>query len=133
MALSLTLEFLNADKTYGTPNYVVHNLRCHLTRPHGKYHPDGPQRCERIEVKVMAPGKSDLRLLAWYVNRTVKSGRVLAVLPATSRSASDTKVEIVFTDAVCFQLEEEYDVATYDCRMLTLSFEAEKVTIQEVV
>ena len=130
MALDTYFQFGEEGKypTDDKSKHRIRGMRCHVMRPHGKYHPDGPARCERLEITIVAPGLQDLQFMDWYVNRTSKSGHVVINMPTEALDGS-TQMEIVFKNAVCFRLEEEFDLPTTGVRLLTLSFEAEEMKI----
>lgn len=110
-----------------TTQYLAYRVKCHIMRPHGKYHPDGPIRVERLEVTVAAPGSTNTSLLNWYVERTALDGFIFIPMP----TAQAPTMEIKFEGGVCFRMVEDYNVDSPEQRFLTLSFEATKVTIQE--
>ena len=123
MALIASLQFGDNDNGLYTRTYNVCDVKCHTLRPHTKYLPDGAAKCERIEITVVAPGKEDLTLLEWYVNRSAMSGRVLIVMSNEAKLDVLAEKEIRFENAVCFQLSEEYHIDNGFRRLLTLSFQ----------
>ena len=131
MALLATLQFGDNDNRRYSKEYLVSKVRCHIQRQHNRYHADSTPRCERLEVTVVAPGKEDLTLVDWYISQTPISGRVAIALSNEAKfNVSDTK-EILFEDAICFRLAEDYDINA-GRRMMTLSLETGSLTIDDV-
>lgn len=122
MALIASLQFGDNESKLYWQSYTVCDVRCHTMRPHTRYVPDGDARCERIEVTVVAPGKQDLTLVEWYVNRSAMSGRVVIEVPSEPKFGTSTEKEILFENAVCFRLSEKYHIGGGYRRLLTLSF-----------
>lgn len=122
MALIATLQFGDNDSRQYTKTYTVSEVKRHLVRSHNRYFPDGPVRCERIEVTVVVPGREDLTLIDWYVNRSVMTGRVVVAMSNDAKSEAGAEREMLFEDAQCFSLTEDYDIDSGVRRRLTISF-----------
>ncbi len=131
MALLANLQIGDNDTRRYAKSYLVTEVRCHVYRRHNKYLPDGPSRCERLEVTVVTPGKQDLTLIEWYVKQSSLSGRIVVEM-SNSQSSSDQPREIYFNDATCFKLEENYNIDQSSRRVLTLAFEADELTIDDI-
>ena len=101
-------------------------------RHHNQFHPDADARCERVEVIVVAPGKENLNLFDWYISGNSISGRLLFDLSSMHGGEFTTSKELLFEDAYCFSLAEDYHVDSSNRRYLKLSFMAEKIIVNDV-
>ena len=132
MALIASIQFGDNDSRLYSHSYNVCDVKCHLMRPYNRYLPDGRARCERVDVTVVAPGKTDLTLLDWYVNRSSMTGRVVIAMSNEAKLDVSAEKEILFENAVCFRLAEDYHIDSDNRRLLTISFEADVLTIDNV-
>ena len=131
MALLASLQFGDNDNKRYSKEYLVSDVRCHIQRQHNRFYADSNAKCERLEVTIVAPGKEDLTLIDWYVSQSLMTGRVvIAMSNEVKLDVSDSK-EILFADATCFGLKEDYDIAG-GRRMMTLSIVASAMTIDHV-
>lgn len=131
MALLASLQFGDNDNKRYSKEYLVSDVRCHIQRQHNRFYADSNAKCERLEVTVVAPGKDDLTLIDWYVSQSLMTGRVvIAMSNEVKLDVSDSK-EILFEDATCFEMKEQYDIAG-GRRMMTLSMAARAITIDNV-
>lgn len=124
------LEFAGSDDKYVSPEFPLIDYKCHLTRSHNETRPDGLTWCDRIELAVVAPGKHDLRLYQWYINRSMMSGHLI-FKDGPDDDAEEVK-EILFHDALCYGISEEYDIGDNARRILHLSIVSDVTTIDEV-
>lgn len=132
MALTAVLEFGdNSIKRY-SKRYLVTDCRLLFARPFNGFSPEGSARCERVEVKVIAPGKDDHSLIEWFSSQTVQNGRlVISLTNEGGQSDADTQV-LYFEDAVCFSLSEFYDINSSRRRLLKLAISAQTLEIDGV-
>ena len=131
MALLASLQLGdNYNKIY-SKEYLVNQVRFHIVRQHNHHYADGDPRCERLELTIIAPGKEDLTLVDWYVNQSSQSGRVGITLSNEAKLGVDDMKEILFEDATCFRLAENYDIEE-GRRTMTLSLVTESLTIDNV-
>jgi len=132
MALTAVLEFGdNSIKRY-SKRYLVTDCRLLFARPFNGFSPEGSARCERVEVKVIAPGKDDHSLIEWFSSQTVQNGRlVISLTNEGGQLDADTQV-LYFEDAVCFSLSEFYDINSSRRRLLKLAISAQTLEIDGV-
>jgi len=132
MALTAVLEFGdNSIKRY-SKQYLVSDCHYVFKRSHNSFAPKEAARCERVEVKVVAPGRNDLTLFEWFSGQGMQSGRILISLANDGKlSEADTQI-LYFEDAKCFSLKESYDIDVSRRRLLTLAIGAEKMEIDNV-
>lgn len=132
MALTAKLQFGNNDIGRYDREYMVVDVRCHFARKHNQVAPTTQPKCESIELIVIAPDKTDLRLYEWYMDMESQSGRLLfdntSVL---SNSDGDDKV-ILFNDAQCFAITEFYDATDKRCRLLKLELDASELIVDNI-
>ena len=73
---------------------------------------------------------ADLSLYDWYISGQPLSGRVLFDLSEGQASSSQDNVNMVFEDAYCFAIEEEYNIDEAKRRTVKLSLVANEVTFE---
>lgn len=120
----------NEDRRYDR-EYLMTDFKCHITRSHNGARPDGPARCERMELTLVAPGRDDLNLVEWYAGGSSLSGRVLVGLSSFDHSNEQWK-EVLFEDAVCFSLSEEYHIDKRMRRLLKLDVMAGEIKVDDL-
>jgi hypothetical protein len=111
-------------------NYNVVNLFCHYTRHTSSSRPDTDACCEHIDITLVAPGMEDLSLYDWYISGQPLSGRVLFDLSEGQGNSNQDAVNLVFDDAYCFAIEEEYFIDKLMRRVIKLSLVANNVTFE---
>lgn len=131
MALLASLQFGDNDNRIYSKEYLVSNVRCHISRSHNKHYADGRALCERVEFTVIAPGKEDLTLIDWYLSRSTMSGRIVIAMSNETNFGVDDHKEILFEDATCFRLAENYDIDA-GRRTMTLSINPRLLTIDNI-
>lgn len=132
MALTARLQFGDNDSKTYPEEYFVADCHCHFIRRHNQFHPDADALCERVEVVVVAPGKENLNLYDWYISGNPLSGRLVFDLNYQG-SDSTSSADVLFEDAYCFSLAEDYHIDSSARRCLKLSFVAEKMIVNSVV
>lgn len=114
-------------------------MRCRYERPNTAITPNTSARCTGIEVTVDSPNKEDMLLTDWFVSNRLMSGKIVVcnmeVLTDNKDGSNRIKEEEMrviaeFENAACFYLKETYNVQ--ENRLLTLHFDAETVTSNEV-
>jgi hypothetical protein len=133
MALIAALEFGDNNIGRYSNSYLVADCRMVFNRPYNSYRPEGMARCERLELEVVAPGKSDLNLFEWYNGQGVQSGRIVISLAAEAKLTEADAQVIYFEDATCFSLSEVYDINASRRRNLKLAIEAETITVDNII
>lgn len=132
MSLLAHLQF--GDNSIGqyTKEYLVTQCQYQFSRQHNYRLPDTDARCATIEVSIVAPGKEDLGLYEWYIDKMVLSGRILFNMSNFSSNEDSPQKELYFEDAHCFSLSEEYHINGTFQRLIKLAFIAEQITIDSV-
>lgn len=133
MALIARLQFGNNDTKVYSSEYLVADCHCHFSRHHNQFQPDADPRCERVEIVVVAPGKENLNLYEWYISGDPISGRVLFDLMLANGGDLTASSELLFEDAYCFSLAEDYHIDSSNRRYLKLSLMAERIIVDGVV
>ena len=128
MALMARLQFDYVDGKY-SKEYLVMDCHLHFSRHHDHFRPDTDARCETVELVVVAPGREDLNLYEWYIQNSTMSGRI--VLDLQSSNGDSVEKVILFEDAYCYAIEEEYHIDALKRRCLRLSLMAEKLIIND--
>jgi hypothetical protein len=133
MSIIARLQFGdNGCKRY-SKEYLVSDFKCHLTRRHNEARPDGEAKCESMELAVVVPGREDLTLFEWYVNRSSMNGRLLVELSDTGRNFSSDIKQVYFEGAVCYSISEDYQINKNRRRTLRMKFVVDEATIDDVV
>ena len=132
MALSAVLEFGdNSIKRY-SKQYLLSDCRLVFDRPYNAFSPERLARCERMEVVIIAPGKSDLSLFQWFTNQEGKEGRIAISLIGESMQNSAEPQEVYFENAHCLSLAEIYDIDSQRRRLIKLAIIADTIHIEDV-
>ena len=71
MAYSAVLEFGDNSSQRYSKQFLLANFRLVLNRAY-KVVPTGAVRCERLELVVVAPDKTNLALFDWFLNRSFR-------------------------------------------------------------
>ena len=129
MALMARLQF--GDNTEGkySVEYLVMDCHIQCSRHHDHFRPDTDARCEKVELVVVAPGREDLNLYEWYIQNSTMSGRI--VFDLQSLTADAVEKVILFEEAYCYAIEEEYHIDAQKRRSLRLLLVAEKLIIND--
>ena len=130
MALMARLQFGDNSAGLYSKEYLVMDCHLHFSRHHNHFRPDTDARCEKVELVVVAPGKEDLNLYEWYIQNDTMSGRIVFDLQNLTHDNSNEKA-ILFEDAYCYAIEEEYHIDVQKRRCLRLSLVAENLTIND--
>ena len=132
MALSAHLQFGDNQAGRYNADYLVVDCRCSFRRSHNDLRPDGAPQCDSVEVAVVAPGKEDMTLHEWFMNGDEMSGRIVFDLSSMASGDANPIRILLFEDARCFVLEEEFDKDTRFRRLIKLAFEADHVTMEDI-
>ena len=130
MEVQAKLEIGNNYAKMYTKGYNVVNVFCHFTRETSSSRPDTDARCECIDITLVAPTIEDNSLYNWYISGEPLNGRVAFDLDGELTSHFSDTGNLVFEDAYCFAIEEDYDIDRPMRRTLKLSLVAEKVTFE---
>ncbi|MBO4249758.1 MAG: hypothetical protein J5884_00725 [Paludibacteraceae bacterium] len=132
MALSAHIQFGDNQAGRYNKDYLLVDCRCSYRRSHNDLRPDGRAQCDSVEITVVSPAKEDMTLFDWFMNGDEMSGRIVFDLSSLSTDDSNPEKILYFEDARCFALEESYDKDTRFRRLLRLSFEADKISTEEI-
>ncbi len=132
MALTARLQFGDNDSKNYSAEYFVADCHCHFMRHHNHFHPDADAQCERVELIVVAPGKDNLNLYDWYISGNPLSGRLVFDLSDIRGGDFLSSKELLFEDAYCFLLAEDYHIDSSHRRYLKMSFVAETIIVNGV-
>ena len=132
MALIAVLEFGDNSIRRYTKQYLLSDCRFVFDRPYNAFSPERPAHCERIEVVVIAPGKSDLGLFQWFSNQEIREGRIaISLIGDMMQNQADPQV-IYFENAKCLSLSEIYDIDNSSRRLVKLAIVADSIEIEDV-
>ena len=93
--------------------------------------PDTTSRNKSISITIVAPGKEDLSLYDWYINRTVLNGRILFDLSGQAMFDENPKT-IYFEGASCFSLSESYHIDQENRRLIHIEITTEETTVDNI-
>lgn len=132
MALIAVLEFGDNSIRRYTKQYLLSDCRFVFDRPYNAFSPERPAHCERIEVVVIAPGKSDLGLFQWFSEQENREGRI-AISLISDVAQNETEPQVVyFENARCLSLSEMYDIDNSSRRLIKLAIVADSIEIEDV-
>lgn len=132
MALIAVLEFGDNNIRRYTKQYLLSDCRLVFDRPYNAFSPERIARCERMEVVVIAPGKSDLSLFHWFSEQEVKEGRIaISLVGDAMQNQTDPQV-IYFENGRCLSLSEMYDIDNSSRRLIKLAIVADSIEIEDV-
>jgi hypothetical protein len=132
MALTAVLEFGDNSIRRYTKQYLLSDCRFVFDRPYNAFSPERPAHCERMEVVVIAPGKSDLGLFQWFSNQESREGRIAISLIGDAKQNEAEPQVIYFEDAKCLSLSEMYDIDSSSRRLIKLAIISDKIEIEDV-
>ena len=132
MALLAHLQFGDNHAERYNADYLLVDCRCSFRRSHNDLRPDSSAQCDSIEIEVVDPGKEDMTLHNWFMKGDEMSGRIVFDLSSTMPSDGNPTKILYFEDARPFVLEEIYNKDTRFRRLISLTFEADKVTMKDV-
>jgi len=112
--------------------YLLTDFKACTHRMHDEYRPGADKYCDYVEATVIAPGREDMLMYEWFINRSTLSGRMLIQLPPKANQNEPDYQEILFEEATCFSFEEEYHINCNQRRVLRLQFVAEDVIINGI-
>lgn len=131
MSLSATLQI--GDNQLGNYNkeYKVVRSQYKFVRGYNFRQPDTAARNKFIEITVVAPGKEDLSLYDWYIDRTLLSGRI--VFDLSGQAIFDERPKIIqFEEAACFSLSESYHIDDESLRLIKIEITAEETIVDSI-
>ena len=132
MSLSAHLQFGDNQISRYSKQYQLKEVKCHFQKSHDNVRPTSDAFCERIDVSVFIPGKEDLSLYEWFSSGSLQTGRILVEQTNPIHDNETQWHEILFEDAVCFSMKEEYKLDERR-RILHLSFMAAHIEADGVV
>ena len=129
MAFLARLQLGDNDSGLYSKEYLVADCRLHFTRHHNHFAPDTDARCERVEMVVVAPGRNDLTLYEWYIDQTTLSGRI--VFDLQSESGEQVSKYVVFNDAHCYSIAEDYHIDQTKRRSIRFALVSEQIVVND--
>lgn len=132
MAIIAKLQFGDNGFRRYSREYLVTNFKSHVVRSHNLARPDGDPACDCLELTLIAPGREDLNLFEWYVDRSAMSGRILVELSTPANNQEVEYKEILFEDGICFALCEQYRIDEKRRRTIRLSIAVRELTVDSI-
>ena len=133
MSLTARLQFGDNSVHRYSREYLVTDYKCHVVRRHNEARPDGKAKCEHIDLTVVTPGKEDLNLIEWYVGHTSMNGRILIEMSNVTQNQGSEWKEVLFENARCFAIAEEYHIDSETRRTLRLGISVEELTVDDIL
>jgi len=130
MEVQAKLEIGDNNAKIYSKNYNVVNLFCHFTRQTSNSRPDTDACCERIDITLVAPGMDDVSLYNWYISGDPLCGRVSFDLSSGLGNTRSGDGDLLFEDAYCYAIEEDYSIDRPMRHTVKLSLVAEKMTFE---
>ena len=131
MSLSATLQI--GDNNIGVYDRQYKVVRCqyNFSRGYNFRMPDTASRNKSIYITIVAPGKEDLSLYDWYINRTLLNGRILFDLSGQAMFDENPKM-LCFEGASCFSLSESYHIDQENRRLIHIEITTEETTVDNI-
>ncbi len=133
MPLLRKLQIGNNDLGKYSKEYLLSDYKLHTFRKTDNLRPETQKYCERIELTVIAPGREDVTLYEWFIEQSTLNGRILIVLPPQGEHDKEETKEILFDNASCFALEEDYHIGVSQRRTIKLSLVADIVEVEGII
>ena len=131
MSLAATLQIGDNHLGNYIKEYKVVRCQYKCARGYNFRMPDTAVRNKTIAITLVAPGKEDLSLYDWYIQRTLLSGRI--VFDLSGQAMFDERPKIVqFEDASCFSLSESYHIDDNSLRLIHIEITAEETVIDSI-
>jgi len=132
MALSAKLLFGDNNAQRYSKEFLVVKCTHKIARAYEHYIPNGNAVVDKVTITVVPPGKKDMELYEWYIDLAPKNGKIIFELPAQDGSNSIETQELLFEQAYCISMSEEYHINGSNRRLINISFTAEEVTLNGV-
>ena len=131
MSLSATLQI--GDNNIGVYDRQYKVVRCqyNFSRGYNFRMPDTASRNKSISITIVAPGKDDLSLYDWYINRTLLNGRIVFDLSGQAMFDENPKM-LTFEGASCFSLSESYHIDQENRRLIHIEITTEETTVDNI-
>lgn len=133
MSTTARLQFGDNGFRRYSSEYLLTDFKFRVFRHHNEARPDDDARCEHMELTVVVPGREDLNLYEWYIGGDCLSGRILAEMSTPAQNQAGEWKEVLFENAECYALSEDYHIDQRIRRTLTLSIMAEEITVDGIV
>lgn len=133
MALFATFQLGDNVSRYYTKSYQLVDCSLHFNRKHNHAQPETNARCQSIDLTLVAPDKSDLSLFEWYINQEEHNGRIIFSSAVSGTSSIDETREILFEDAFCYRITEDFSIQSPNRRSLKLYLAAGDVTVCNLI
>ncbi len=134
MSLLLTKLQLgdNCSEIYNK-EYLVTQMSYKFERGHNGRIPDSTVQCGSIELSIVAPGKEDLGLYEWYIDKSIYNGRIICNLSSVEKNVEQPVKVIKFENAYCFLIAQEYNIDGVYQRLLKIELYAEEIEVDTVL
>lgn len=130
MAYFAVLKFGNNDTGRYNREYPIISVRGHYSRQHDEVRLTSTSSCDSITVTMPVPSRNDLELYDWFASGCFLSGRI-EILESYTPDSNDS-ISILFENAKCCSIKEEYNEDNNIRATFTLEFMAEEVTSSDV-
>lgn len=132
MAITAKLQFGDNSVEMYSREYLVVDWRGHFVTPCNNIRPNGATVCQSFEIVLVAPDKSDLSLYEWFISGDAMSGRLLLDYSGTIHDANSSTQQVVFEDAACYALSEQYNIDDHTRRLLRLKVAPSSISISDI-
>jgi len=103
-----------------------------VNRSYDAVHPTSKPVCESLEITLVAPDKTDLRLQEWFLLHSLQSGELEYDIQDVTNTASTIKRIVTFQNAQCISYKEHYDIKKRSQCLLTLKIFPETCKVEEI-
>lgn len=133
MALFATFQLGDNVSRFYTKSYQLVDCSLHFNRKHNHAQPETNACCQSINLTLIAPDKSDLSLFEWYINQEEHDGRIIFSSAASDISDICDTREILFEDALCYRIKEDFSIQSPNRRSIKLYLAAGDVTVCNLI
>lgn len=130
MPLIAHIQFGDNSAEFYNKEYLVKDIQIHVARKYDDNHPIELAFCESIVLWIYVSADDDCNLFDWFISNSFEDGRIIIQLSDISESEGKRNSIILFYNARCFRIKEEYEI-DINRRMVCLSFMADETIIDE--
>lgn len=128
----LTLQLGDNASQHYNNEYLLVDCKCRIKKDYNHVMPEGEAFCDEITLSVIAPDKTDLTLMDWYISQMSMSGRIVTTSFSAANNNDGETREIFFEDAMCFAISEVYDINEKCRRILRLEIKPKVSSVDNI-
>lgn len=131
MPLKAYLQFGNNEIGKYSKEYLLKEVKFRFIRNHTNYRPSDDGYCESIWIALYPPEKEDPTVFKWFISGESLDGRIIIELTDPLLENEERFTEIQFENAVCFDLQEDYEIEN-KLRVINIGLIAEETKVEDI-